>query len=185
MRRPRFDKEEGEKGMRALALLPLLLVASCGDGAAENKAISAAAADTPATGQWALTAQVTRFHKADQGTARIDTPVGSSAAQNLCVAPGARLPTEMFSGDGFTCGYSSYYVRGGHANVGLNCHREGLTGDILMTVDGTFDANGANLHRSLRTILSGDGDVEIDANVTGHRTGACTPAPANEGQNKQ
>jgi hypothetical protein len=178
-------REEGEKGMRALALLPLLLVASCGDGAAENKAAATAAADTPAAGQWALTSQVTRFHKADQGTARIDTPVGSSATQNLCVAPGARLPTLLFSGDDFTCSYSSYYVRGGHANVSLNCHREGLTGDILMTVDGTFDAHSVNLHRSLRTILSGDGDVELDATVTGHQTGACTPAPATEGRNSQ
>ena len=169
--------------MRALALLPLLFAASCGDGAAENKAVPAAEALAP--GQWALTSQVTLFRKADQGRARIDTPVGTSATQSLCVAPGGRLPTELFSGDGFTCGYTSYYVRGGHANVSLDCHREGLTGNILMTVDGTFDANGANLHRSLRTILTTDGDVEIEATVTGHRTGACTPAAPSENQNRQ
>jgi hypothetical protein len=169
--------------MRALALLPLLFVASCGDGAAENKAAPVAAAPSP--GQWELTSQVTRFRKADQGAARIDTPVGTRATQSLCVAAGGQLPTEMFSGDGFTCSYGTYYVRNGHAGVTVNCHREGLTGDIPMTIDGTFEADRINLHRNLRTVLTTDGDVEIDADVTGHRTGACTPATAREGQNRQ
>jgi hypothetical protein len=169
--------------MRALALLPLLLAASCGDGAAENKA--APAAETLSPGQWALISRVTRFRKADQGQPRIDTPVGTSATQNLCIPPGGRLPTETFSGEGFTCTYSTYYVRGGHANVSLYCHREGLSGDIPMTVDGTFTADSISLHRNLRTILAGDGDVEIDADITGHRTGACTPAAPSENQNRQ
>jgi hypothetical protein len=169
--------------MRALALLPLLFVASCGDGAADNKAAAVAAALAP--GQWALTSQVTRFRNADQGRARIDTPVGTRAAQNLCVAAGGQLPAEMFAGDGFTCGYTTYYVRNGHASVTVTCHREGLSGDILMTVDGTFDANSISLHRSLRTILSTDGDVEIDAEISGHRTGACVPAAASESRNSQ
>jgi hypothetical protein len=169
--------------MRALALLPLLLAASCGDGATENQA--APAADTPAAGQWALTSEVTRFRKTDQGRARIDTPVGTHASQNVCVGAGGRLPTELFSGDNFTCTYGSYYVRRGHANVSLTCHREGLAGDILMSVDGTFADGTISLHRNLRTILAGDGDVELDADISGRRTGACTPAPAGEGQNRQ
>jgi len=169
--------------MRALALLPLLFVASCGDSAAENKAAAAAEALSP--GQWALTSRVTRFRNTDQGRARIDTPVGTSATQSLCVAPGGRLPTELFSGEGFTCTYATYYARAGHANVSLYCHREGLSGDIPMTVDGTFTADSINLHRNLRTILSTDGDVEIDADIAGHRTGACTPAAPSEGQNRQ
>jgi hypothetical protein len=174
---------KGETGMRALALLPLLFVASCGDGAAENKAAPAAEALAP--GQWSLTSRVTRFRKADQGQARINTPIGTSATQSVCVAPGGRLPTELFSGDGFSCSYNNYYARGGHANVSLYCHRQGLTGDIPMTVDGTFTADGIDLHRNLRTILTTDGDVEIDADITGHRTGACIPGVTSESQNRQ
>ena len=78
--------------MRALALLPLLFVASCGGGAAENKAAAVVAAPSP--GQWELTSQVTRFRKADQGTSSIDTPIGTRATQSLCVAAGGQLPTE-------------------------------------------------------------------------------------------
>jgi hypothetical protein len=54
-----------------------------------------------------------------------------------------------------------------------------------MTVDGTFEADGIRLHRNLRTVLTTDGDVEIDADITGHRTGPCTPSAAGEGQNRQ
>jgi hypothetical protein len=169
--------------MRALALLPLLFVASCGDGAAENKTAAAAAAPSP--GQWELTSQVTRFRKADQGRASIDTPVGTRATQSLCVAPSGRLPTEMFSGEGFTCSFGNYYVRNGHAGVTVSCTREGLTGEIPMTIDGTFTADSITLHRNLRTALVGDGDVEIDSDITGRRTGSCTPPPAGEGHNKQ
>jgi hypothetical protein len=169
--------------MRALALLPLLFVASCGGSAAENKAAPVVAAPSP--GQWELTSLVTRFRKADQGRSSIDTPVGTRATQSLCVAAGGQLPTEMFSGDGFTCGYTTYYVRNGRASVAVNCHRAGLTGDIPMTVEGNFEADSITLHRNLRTALPTDGDVEIDADVTGRRTGACTPAAASEGQNRQ
>src|SRR3982751_3575984 len=99
--------------MRALALIGLLAVASCGDEGAGNKAASVAASPSP--GQWELTSQVVRFRKAAQGTPRIDTPVGTRATQSLCVAPGGRLPTELFSGEGFTCSYGTYYIRNGHA----------------------------------------------------------------------
>ena len=171
--------------MRALALLPLLLAASCGgSGSTENKA--APAAQAPSPGQWTLASQVTRFRNADQGAAKINTPVGTRATENLCVAPGARLPTELFSGEGYTCTYGTYYARAGRVNLTLNCRREGLSGDIPMTVDGTFTEDSITLHRNLRTILSTDGDVEIDTDITGHRTGACAPAPAEgEAQNRQ
>jgi hypothetical protein len=169
--------------MRASALLPLLFVASCGDGATENKAAPAVMAPSP--GQWELTSQVTRFRNADRGRARIDTPIGTRATQSLCVAAGGQLPTEMFSGDGFACRYANYYVRNGRANVTINCHREGLVGEIPMTVDGTFAADSITLHRNLRTVLIGDGDVELDADITGRRTGACAPAAASEGHNRQ
>ena len=170
--------------MRALALIGLLALASCGDESEDNKA--AAVAATPSPGQWELSSQVTRFVKSDQGTPRLNTPVGTRATQSVCVAPGGQLPTEMFSGDGFTCSYATYYVRNGHAGVTLNCRREGLNGDIPMTVNGTFTADSLNLHRELRTVLAGSGDVQIGSDVTGRRTGgACTPAPASGAQNRQ
>ena len=69
--------------MRVLALIPLMFVAACGGAAPENKAGPTAAA--PAPGQWELTAEVTRFTKADQGAPLINTPVGTRTTENVCV----------------------------------------------------------------------------------------------------
>jgi hypothetical protein len=160
--------------MRALILIALLGAASCGDDSAQNKAASVV--PSPPPGQWELTSQVTRFTPTDNGTPRINTPVGTRATQSVCVGAGGQLPTALFSGDDFTCSYSSYYVRNGTANATLTCRREGLTGDILMTVSGPFGADRISLHRNVRTILTTDGDVQYEADVTGRRTGACTPA---------
>jgi hypothetical protein len=176
--------------MRALALLPLPLLwlaASCGDDIVQNQAGGADAAPaTLAPGQWELTSHVTRFTQADQGRPRIDTPVGTRATQSVCVAAGQQLPAALFAGDNFTCSYSAYYVRNGIANATLMCRRAGLNGDISLTSSGHFQADSLDLHRSVRTILSGDGDVLIESDVTGRRTGTCTPAPAGAaGQNKQ
>jgi hypothetical protein len=168
--------------MRALALIPVLLVAACGEAPAENKAAPAAAAPSP--GQWELTTEVTRFTKADQGTPRIDTPAGTRTTARVCVGPGDQLPSAFFAGENFTCTYPTYYVRGGRINLTLNCRREGLSGDIPMTVNGTFTGDSAEYTRNTRTVLVSDGDVEIDARVAARRTGDCTPAAASEGAPK-
>jgi hypothetical protein len=168
--------------VRALASILLLALASCGDGSAENKATVAAALSP---GQWELSAQVTRFTRADQGAPRINTPVGTRTTQSVCVAAGGQLPTALFSGDDFTCSYDSYYVRNGNANATLTCQRHGLTGSIMVAADGSFGADRINLRRNVRTVLSTDGDVQIDADVTGRRTGPCTPAAPSGGANRQ
>src|SRR3954471_16005121 len=108
--------------MRALVLIALLGAASCGDDSAQNKA--AAVVATPPAGQWELATQVTRFTATDNGMPRINTPVGTRAAESVCVGASGQLPTTLFSGDGFTCSYGNYYVRNGTANATLTCRRE-------------------------------------------------------------
>jgi hypothetical protein len=159
--------------MRALVLVPLLVVAACGDGPAQNKSAEGERAAAPQPGQWELVSEVTGFEKADRGPPRINTPTGTRTTQNLCVGAGAQLPTAFFSGDNFDCSYGTYYVRGGRINLTLNCRRAGLAGPIPMTINGTFEAGRAEFTRNLRTILSGEGDVTIDARVTARRTGDC------------
>lgn len=169
--------------MRALALIAVLsmpaLVAACGEAPAENKAAPAAAA--LATGQWELTTEVTRFHQADNGTPKINTPQGTRTTASVCVGAGEQAPAEFFAGPDFTCTYPTYYARNGRINTTLNCRREGLSGDIPMTISGSFTADSVDYTRNTRSVLTSDGDVEIDARVTGRRTGDCTPAPAGGG----
>ena len=99
--------------MRALALIGLLALASCGGDETENKAAVPAALSP---GQWELSAQVTRFTRADQGAPGSTRRWARAPPRASCVGPG-ELPTALFSGDDLTCSYTSYYVRNGTANV--------------------------------------------------------------------
>jgi hypothetical protein len=162
--------------MRALAVISLLAVAACGDdGAARNDLPPAP--ERVAAGQWALQSQVTTFQKADNHPPAINTPVGTRAAEAVCVGATERPPTTLFSGPGYRCHDDSFYSHNGHFSVTLTCTRPGLAGNIMMSADGTFDDRGMDFERNVRTILSGNGDVVLAVHVTGRRGGACTPAP--------
>jgi hypothetical protein len=170
--------------MRALALIPSVFVAGCGEAPAENEAAPVAASFAP--GQWELSSEVTGFRRTDQGSPKINTPVGTRTTASLCVAAGHELQTAFFSGEGYRCSYGTYYVRNGRVNVTLACTRTGLIGNITMAAEGSFQANGVQFRRNMRTLLTSDGDVETDTRVTGRRTGDCTPdANEGEGHNKQ
>lgn len=164
--------------MRWIACMTVMILAACGGAAEQNKAATKAA--TLATGQWELTAEVTAFNKADQGTPQINTPVGTRTTETVCVGEG-RPPEALFAGAGYRCSYDGFYVRNGRLNVTMICRREGLSGSIPTTADGEFEADSLEYRRDMRTALSGDGDVQITQQVTGRRTGDCTPAP--EGDN--
>lgn len=166
--------------MRRMILTGLLALAGCDDGGTTAQS-NAAAAEPPETlpaGQWQLAAEVTSFRTVDHGAPSINTPVGTHTSGNACVGAGAQAPTALFTEPGYDCHASSYYARGGHISVNLMCRKSGLSGGVGITIDGTFTADAIDYTRMLRTTLITDGDVEIDSHVTGHRTGACTPAPA-------
>lgn len=166
--------------MRATMFLPLLLLSACGSGAAEKNEAAPAPARI-ADGQWELTSEVTAFRTVDDGAPRIDAPVGTRATASVCVA-GDRPPPEFFAGDDYDCSFGDYYVRGGRINVTLNCTREGLSGQIPMTIDGRFTGDTAEFTRDIRTVLSSDGDVEVTASVTGRRTGDCAVGPGGDNE---
>ncbi|MBX3561123.1 MAG: DUF3617 family protein [Sphingomonas sp.] len=161
--------------MRAIAcMFPLLFATACGGGEAEvNEA--APVATTIVAGQWELASEVTDFRSVDQGQPTIDTPVGTRSTGAACVGADTRPPTAFFAGEGYACEYGAYYVRNGRINVTLACTREGLSGSIPISAEGRITADGVEFTRTIRTVLVGDGDVEISANVTGRRTGDCAP----------
>jgi hypothetical protein len=170
--------------MRALALIPIVFAAGCGEAPAENKAEAVAAALAP--GQWELSTEVTGFRNSGHGNPPINTPVGTRATQSLCVAAGPQLQSAFFAGDGYRCSYGTYYARNGRVNLTMGCSREGFDGGVTITAEGSFQANSVEFRRHLAARLAGGGDLAIDARVTGRRTGECVPGSDDgEGHNKQ
>jgi len=167
--------------MRLMLVIPLLLAAGCGgdtDGGEKAKATRLASLEP---GQYELSSEVTSFTSVDEGAPAINTPVGTRTTQSVCVGGSGRAPTELFSGEGFECSYNNYYARNGRINTLLQCRRDGLQGDIAMSVDGTFESGQLSYNRNVRTILVSDGDVLVNHRVTGRRTGDCAPETAAEG----
>lgn len=164
---------------RTIWIVPLLL-AGCGGGeeAAENQVAAAASAIEP--GLYEVRSEVTAFEQMDQGQAKIDTPVGTAATEQVCVAPGDRPISQLFTGAGFDCDYSNYYGRNGRINHTLNCSREGADGNVAMAVEGTFTADSFEVSREITTYFASEGDVRTTATVTGRRIGDCPAGGAAE-----
>jgi hypothetical protein len=171
--------------MRSLALLPLLILAACSGGgedpAAQNKAKAEAAKKLQlASGQWQVSTEVTRFDSQDNGTPAINTPVGTKHEASACVAEGEGkkpVPALLAGHEDYDCEYGSFYMSSGTLNAQLNCRREGLSGEIRMTVDGTYTADGIQAEQSISTFLSGTGDVTMQTRLTArHAAPACAPA---------
>lgn len=159
--------------MKRWILIAPVALAACGGGedAAENR--MAAAATELAPGLYEVRSEVTAFEQLDQGQAKIDTPVGTSATEQVCVAPGDRPISTLFTGSGFDCDYSNYYGRNGRMNHTLNCSREGADGNVGITVNGSFTGDSFEVEREITTTFAGEGDVRTAATVTGRRVGDC------------
>lgn len=165
--------------MRSLALLPLLILAACSDGGDQAAADAKAKAEARknlqlAAGQWQIATEVTRLTEQDAGPPAINTPVGSKHEENVCVAEGeGRKPNPvLFAGhQDYQCEYMNLYMSSGTINAQINCRREGLSGEIRMTIDGTYTADTITAEQSVSTFLSGNGDVTLQSRLTGRHTG--------------
>ena len=171
--------------MRSLMLLPLLILAACSVGGSHAAAEAQAKADAAkklqlAAGLWQTSAEVTRLTKQDEGPPALDTPVGSRIEASGCVAEGEGKkpnPVLLAGHEDYDCEYSNFYMSGGTLNAQLNCTREGLNGEVRMTVDGSYTAEGIEAEQSISTFLAGSGDVNVITKLTARHAGpTCPPA---------
>jgi hypothetical protein len=179
--RYRDHATSGGSFMRFMALAPLLVIAACSDGAAPTKQDSdAPAAEQLSAGQWEMTSEVTKLTQRDKGTPAIKAPQGSKSTSSSCVAEAdvKKPQPALFAPEGSECSYRDLYMSGGRLNATLACSRAGLGGTINTNVNGSFTATTFEGNATSETSLSGDGDVRIDAKLTGRRTGECSAAPA-------
>jgi len=166
--------------MRRTVMIGLLMLGGCGGG--EEKAKAPEAARALQAGQWEVSSEVAQFQTLDQGSPRINTPIGTKATEQSCVAAGETSQPQpaLFTGEAYQCRWGDLYMRGGRINGDLDCRRGGLS-PIDGTVSGTFTASEFDAEVSLSTRLVGDGDVSIVSRVRGRRAGECTSgAPSGE-----
>ena len=165
--------------MRSLALIALLAATACSGGSeAPKQEQEQAVAEKLDAGQWELTTEVTKFDKSDQGTPKIDTPVGTKATSSHCIAEAdAKKPQPgLFGGEKDECTYGDFYMSAGRLSATVNCKRPGLSGNVATRADVDFTATTMDGTLSTTTYLTTDGDVQITNKLTGRRVAAaCTP----------
>lgn len=166
--------------MRLLTMPLLLALAACsGETQPAENQTEAAAAEQLSPGQWEMVTLVTKVTKRDEGPPAIAMAEGSKSTRSVCIgeAEAQQPPPALFMPEGFDCKYRDAYVRGGRLNATLACTRTGLSGDIATNVNGSFTAETFEGNATTETSLSGLGDLRMDTELTGRRTGPCTAAP--------
>ena len=163
--------------MRALILLPLCFAASCSEGSEPKKKTEAPAAKVTA-GQWETAHEVTAIRSTDKTQPALKAAAGDKATGSTCIPAGgeAEPPPELFAGPGYKCGYKSSYIRNGGITASLNCRREGIAGDLMMTVEGSYTATTFEGTVSTTSYLPGRGDFEMSRKMTGRHVGATCQA---------
>lgn len=168
--------------MRSLLIMPLLLVAACsggdggGEGGGEKKAEAQAA--TIEAGQWETSFEVTEHRSVDKTEPALKAAAGDKETATSCVAEAdkATPPPELFAGPGYTCKYRSSYIRNGRINASLDCTREGIKGQLMLSVDGSYTGTGFEGTVQTTTYLPGNGDFASMRKITGRRIGASCAA---------
>ena len=167
--------------MRFVAVAPLLVLAACSEGTAPTKQdAESPRAEQLSAGQWEMTTEVTKLTQRDKGAPAIKTPAGSRTTVSSCVAEAdvKKPQPALFASEGSECSYRDFYMSGGRFNATLACSRSGLGGTLATIVNGSFTATTFEGDATTETSFSGEGDVRVDAKLTGRRTGDCSAAPA-------
>jgi hypothetical protein len=168
--------------MRAFALLPLLVLAACtGTAEADEKAAAEAAKANLKleTGQWAVASEVTDVRALDEGAAVLKAKAGDKANGAACLSPAdaAQPQPSFFLGqDAGSCTYGTFYMSRGRIVASANCKREGLDGEIRVSLDGSYTATSFDLQRQTQSALVSDGDIAITETVKGTRAASACPA---------
>lgn len=167
--------------MRGLIVVPLWLLAACSGGGEENKAEEAA--DALLAGQWEVSSEVSDFRSTDKATPALKAAAGDKSSAPACIEEGKedKPPAEMFAGVGYECEYKDRYLSGGRINLALECEREALEGNVMVSVQGTYKGDSFEGTSTATSFLPGDGDFVMNSKITGRRTGPTCAAPAAEG----
>ena len=166
--------------MRAFAFILLLLIAGCSEGGGGEQKKAEEVPATMEAGQWETGFELSSIRSVDKMTPAVKGAVGDKETAKVFIAEADRAepPTELFSGAGYQCCYKSSYIKNGRINASLDCKREGVSGQFLMSVSGSYTKDAFDGTVGTTTYLPGAGDFEMNRKISGRRSGPACEAPA-------
>ena len=151
-----------------------LALAACG-GEQKTEAVEKAPAKL-AGGQYELTSEVTQLASTDNTTPATVLKVGDKQTVSACVPADGKPPPEMFAEMGQSadkCVIKNDYVRNGRLSAQMSCKREGMSGEVMPAMMGSFTANGFEGDITTMTYFTAEGDYRMVRKVSAKRVGDC------------
>jgi hypothetical protein len=159
--------------MRTVVLIPILLLAGCGEApapVAEDK-------DPPATfpaGEWEVSTLTESLKSADKSAPATVYKAGATTVAKICSA-GPKPDPALFVEKGDSCTATSAYAKRGRINISLNCTRPGH-GLVMPAIDGKYEADTFEVAASTGSYFTGAGDYVMSQRIKGKRLGDCPAA---------
>ncbi|HEX5185187.1 MAG TPA: DUF3617 family protein [Allosphingosinicella sp.] len=170
--------------MRILTIVPFcLVVAACSGDETNNQAAQAVPESLPA-GTWHAQFEVTSFASTDNSKPALKAKVGDKEQDSNCVteAQRAQPAPELFVGSGYSCTYKTSYIKDGMINASLTCTRPEFKGEVAMSVQGSYTANGFEGTVDTNSYFPGTGDFTMSRKFKAVLTpGVCQPSSVEGG----
>jgi hypothetical protein len=154
-----------------------MLIAACGGNPAQSEEKEAAAAKL-SPGLYEVSYSVKSLASTDKTTPATKLKQGDKGVIRACVAADSKPAPELLGEEGDKCEIKNSYIRNGRMSAQMSCKREGLSGEVMPAMMGSFTADGFEGEISTLTYFVKDGDYRLVREVVAKRVGDCPAAPA-------
>ena len=154
-----------------------LTLAACG-GEQKSEKVEKAPAKL-ATGLYELNSEVLQLASTDQTAPATELKQGAKQVIRACVAADGKPAPELLAEDGDDCTIKNSYIRNGRMSAQMSCKREGMSGEVMPAMMGSFSKDGFEGEITTMTYFVADGDYRMVRKVSAKRVGDC-PAGGTE-----
>lgn len=155
----------------APALAGLVVLASCGNEPAPPPKDEAP--ETLAPGLYELTSEVTAVSSTDNSTPATSLKQGDKSTVRACVSKDGPASELFAETPADKCEVKNSYVRYGRISAQMSCKRDGLSGDVMPAMMGSFRADSFEGEITTLTYLTKDGDYRMNRKISAKRVGDC------------
>lgn len=148
-----------------------LALAACG-GEQKTEAVEKAPAKL-AAGLYELSSEVTQLASTDQTKPATKLKPGDKQVIRACVSADGKPAPELLAEEGDDCTIKNSYIRSGRMSAQMSCKREGLRGEVMPAMMGSFTADGFEGDITTMTYFIQEGDYRMVRKISAKRVGDC------------
>jgi len=156
-----------------------MMLAACGGEPAAPVKEEAAQALQP--GLYEVSSEVTSLASTDNTTPATKAKQGDKSVIKACVSADGKPAPELFAeAEGDKCEMKNSYVRNGRLSAQMSCKREGMRGEVMPAMMGSFKADSFEGEITSLTYFIEEGDYRMARKVSAKRVGDCPAGDAAE-----